>query len=346
MLRTSRIFAILLAAGIILAGCNGTPLLPASPTPEATQPPVATNTPLPPPTDTPVPKRLILVTGSGSSADLLDPARVASIAAAQAAGIQFEEREALLPADLTPDMYVVVFLSAPEDLPSALSTAPATQFVVVSANDLPAASNLTVLRTQATHQAFIAGMIAVLLSDDWRAAGMIPSESPDLQGAFQNGGRYFCGTCAPGWPLGLNYPIIGSIPAADSTGWLASATDLFDNGKAEVYYLSPAAATPEVLAYLNGRVQFETLIRLVGSGPPPAGLEAQWAASVGFDLSAPLQQALTAAMAGQSSGSVTVPVQVTNINPDLLSPGRVALVNSAMADLAVGLINPDRIETE
>ena len=121
---------------------------------------------------------------------------------------------------------------------------------------------------------------------------------------------------------------------------------MFDNGKAEVFYLTPQALTPEVSAYLNGRVQFDTLIRLVGFGAPPAELEAQWAASVGFDLSVPLEQALTAAMSGQSSGTINVPVQVTHINENLLSPGRLALVNNALADLAAGLLNPEQVETE
>ncbi len=343
MLRTKQIFSLLILGALLLGACNS-PLAPqATVTPSPTETPAVPPTPTLPPTETPLPPRLLLSTGSSAGQPLLDSARPLVSSAAQSAGFLLEERESIQAADLTSEVRVVVLLSAPADLTGLLSAAPGAQFVVVSGSDLPAADNLTVLRVQPTHQAFIAGLISVLLSTDWRAAGLIPAETPVVQQAFQNGGRYFCGTCYPGWPLALYYPIVAPAAPVDAAGWSASATDLFDNGKAEVFFLSPEAATNEVITYLTGLVQFTEIVKIVGTGDPIPGMESQWAASVRFDVPTALETILPGVLAGQSAGTVNVPVSVTDVNPALLSPARQDLVNAALAELAAGNVLPESI---
>lgn len=336
MLRTKQILPWLLLAALLLSACTGPSSLQPTATPSATEPPAATVTPTLPPTETPVPPRMFLSPGSSAGQSLLDSTRPLVSSAAQSAGFLLEERDSIQATDLTNDVRAVVLLSAPADFPGLLSAAPGAQFVVVSDSDLPAAGNLTVLRVQPTHQAFIAGLISVLLSTDWRAAGLIPAETPVVQQAFQNGGRYFCGTCYPGWPLALYYPIVSPAAPADAAGWSASATDLFDNGKAEVFFLSPEASTNEVITYLTGLTQFTEIVKIVGAGDPIPGMESQWAASVRFDVPTALETILPGVLAGQSAGTVNVPVKVTDINASLLSPARQDLVNTALAELAAG----------
>ncbi|MBN1371854.1 MAG: hypothetical protein JW987_07925 [Anaerolineaceae bacterium] len=336
MLRTKQILPWLLLAALLLSACNGPSSIQPTTTPSATETPAAPPTPTPLPTETPVPPRMLLSTGSSTGQTLLDGARPLVSSAAQSAGFLLEERDSIQATDLTSEVRAVVLLSAPADLPGLLSAAPGAQFVVVSDSDLPAAGNLTVLRVQPTHQAFIAGLVSVLLSTDWRAAGLIPAEAPLVQQAFQNGGRYFCGTCYPGWPLALYYPIVGPAAPADAAGWSASATDLFDNGKAEVFFLSPEASTNEVTTYLTGLTQFTEIVKIVGTGDPIPGMESQWAASVRFDVPTALETILPGVLAGQAAGTVNVPVKVTDVNASLLSPARQDLVNAALAELAAG----------
>jgi hypothetical protein len=257
------------------------------------------------------------------------------------AGLITETRESLQTADLLPEMKLVVALAPPANLAELLAAAPQTQFIVISAAPLEPGANLTVIRMQAEQQAFVAGLVTTLLSDDWRAGGLIPADAPVLQSAFSNGGSYFCGVCSPGWPLGMTFPLVtGAAAPGDGGAWTASAADFFDNGKVEAFYLSAAASLPEVIAYLAGKSQFESTVKIVGETPPPDELRAQWAATVGLDPLEALSQALPAALAGNSAGSLLVPVTLSNINPDILSPGRLELARTIMDELAKGIISP------
>jgi hypothetical protein len=212
---------------------------------------------------------------------------------------------------------------------------------VVSSEALEPSANLTVIRLQAEYQAFVAGYVATLISNDWRSGGLIPAETPSLQDAFSNGGRYFCGVCAPGWPSGATFPLASGAQApADGGAWAVQAADFFDNGKVESFYLSAEASRPEVFAYLAGRVQLNTTVRVVGALPPADELRAQWAATVGLDPFEALSQALPEALAGKSAGSIGVPVSLSDVSPDLLSPGRLEMVETLLYEIAAGRINP------
>lgn len=336
--------SLILLTALILAACNppqASPVVtPETPVPQASHTPSPTATPTPPP-------EKALFSGDSGNPLLTESALALLLEQAALAGLSVETVQSLQADALTPEVKLVVALTPPPDLPALLAAAPQAQFVVVSPAPLEPSANLSVVRLQAEHQAFIAGFVSVLLSTDWRAAGLIPAETPNLQEAFANGGRYFCGNCSPGWPLGATFPQVGGAPApADGPAWQAAAAFLFDNGKVEVFYLSAEATRPEVLAYLNGLDQFGTTIRLVGAQPRPEGLESQWGATVGFDTLAALGQTLPEALAGRSAGSLSVPVSLSEVNPNLLTPGRQQLVEQIMQEVAAGLISPLNVPTE
>jgi hypothetical protein len=268
----------------------------------------------------------------------------------QQAGLQLETRVDLQPADLSTGTRVVVFLSPPVNLNDLLAAAPQTQFVVVSPTDLNPAANLSVIRQRIENQAFLAGFISVLLSNDWRAGGLLPEDGPLgglLQDAFVNGGHYFCGVCSSGWPLGISYPVVASLPSAsDGAAWQTAGAGLFDTQKVEVYYISPEAARAEVLDDLSGKVQFETTLTLVGGQTPPDTIRSQWAATVTFDLAGPLQQIWPDVLAGKGSAALEAPLKLDDINPDLLGAGRLRLVNELMAEIAAGRVSPYSVAPE
>ncbi|HMN62899.1 MAG TPA: hypothetical protein PJ988_21210 [Anaerolinea sp.] len=337
-----RLLPLLLAAVVImLAACNtpDSPLLPAQSTAtlEASATPTLTDTP------TPIPGKALLFAGGSA-----DPALSALVSEqAGKAGLTFETRDSLQPADLGAEVKLVVAVDAPANLAELLAAAPQAQFVVASRSGLQAADNLTVLQMQPEQQAFTAGLVATLISDAWRAAGLIPADAPRLQDAFANGGRYYCGVCSPGWPLGVTFPLVnGAAAPGDGAAWAAVAADFFDNGKAESFYLSAAATKPEVITYLAGRSQFETAVKVVGELPPPDELRAQWAATVGFDLPGALAQALPTALSGKSAGTLAVPISLSNINPDVFSPGRQEVVRTILSELEQGIIPPLSVPPE
>ncbi len=338
------ILPILVLIVLLLAACNTPPI---SATPTETPTPAVSPTPAPSDTPTPPPGRAILLSAGSANADVLTQAEALLGEQAAQAGLSSETRESLQPADLQPEVKLVVALAPPANLSELIAAAPQTQFIVISAAPLDAGDNLTVIRLQAEQQAFVAGLVTTLISDDWRAAGMIPADAPALQNAFVNGGAYFCGTCSPGWPLGVTFPLVnGAAAPGDGAAWAASAVDFFDNGKVESFYLSAAATRPEVISYLAGRSQFETAVKIVGELPPPDELRGQWAATVDLNPLEALAQALPTALQGKGSGSLLVPVSLSHVNPDILSPGRLDLVSTILDELAKGIISPMTVPPE
>lgn len=335
---------------IALAACTGPTASPVTPTASSEATPaaqVSSPTPTTEPSPTPQPGRMLLAAPTGM--DVQAYQTVLSNAAAQA-GLALETRGELQPGDLAPDVKVVVLPAAPANLNDLLAAAPQAQFVVVSDADLNPSANLSVIRRKVEYQAFLGGFISVLLSTDWRAAGLLPNDGPlgeKLSEAYRNGGSYFCGVCAPGWPLYVNYPQVGALPAAsDGPTWQATAAGLFDAQKVEVYFLSAEAAKPEMINYLRGLQQFGVDVLVVGVNPPPDELTAQWAATVSFDAAAVLEQILPDVLAGTGGVQVEAPLAVEHVKEDNLGEGRMRLVDELLEEIAAGRIHPFTVPAE
>lgn len=335
---------------MVLAACTGPTASPTTPT-TAVEATASTTDVLPTPTaepsPTPQPGKLLLASPAG--VDLQSLQAVLADAAGQA-GLTVETRTDLQPADLTPEVKVVVLAAAPANLNDLLAAGQHAQFIVVSDADLNALGNLSVIRRKAEYQAFMGGFISVLLSTDWRAAGLLPNDGPlgeKLAEAYRNGGSYFCGVCAPGWPLGVTYPQVGAQPStADGSTWQTAAVGLFDAQKVEAYYLSAEAAKPEVINYLRGLQQFGADVLVVGVQPPPDALVAQWAATVSFDTAAALEQILPGVLAGTGGAQVEAPLLLEHVNEDNLGDGRIRLVEELLAEIAAGRIHPFTVPLE
>jgi hypothetical protein len=334
---------LLVIAALFMAACSSTstprPTSTSTVTAAATAAQVEQPSPTPEPSPTAEAGKVWLVSVAP------DPAGVQSLlqGLSQQAGLQFETRADLQPADLSTGARVVIFLTPPANLNDLLAAAPQAQFVVVSPTDLNPAANLSVIRQRIENQAFLGGFISVLLSNDWRAGGLLPADGPLgglLQDAFINGGHYFCGVCSTGWPL-ISYPVVTSLPSAsDGPAWQTAGAGLFDTQKVEVYYISPEAARAEVLDDLAGKVQFETTVTLVGGQTPPETIRSQWAATVTFDLAGPLQQIWPDVLAGKGGAALEAPLKLEDVNPDLLGAGRQRLANELMDEIAAGRVSP------
>jgi hypothetical protein len=334
---------LILALLLLVAGCSPKTVSPASITQTAvlsTQPVVVPSS-TPQPSPTPLPGKVMLIAPAGRDVQAIQ-AVLAELSGP--AGLQVETQADLQPAGLDQSVRIVVALTPPANLNDLLAAAPQVQFVVISGVDQPQANNLTVIRTRPESQVFLAGFISVLLSTDWRSGGLLPADGPlgaNLQDAYVNGGRYFCGVCAPGWPLGLTYPQAALLPAeSDGPAWQAAAAGLFDNGKVEAYYLAPEAYRDEVFAYLQGKDQFGKTLLLVGALPPPDSLRAQWAATIGFDTLAPLRQVWPDVLAGKGGTIVEAPLALSDVNSANLGEGRMRLVRDLIEELLTGGIFP------
>jgi hypothetical protein len=344
------IAVILVGAVLLLTACS-TAVVPQSTAVQVeqalpTDPPVATDTPVPPP-PTQEPGKVLLVASAVNDLEIYHPLLEKMSASA---GLLFESKPELEAADLTKDIRIVVFLAPPANLNELSAAAPTTQFAVVSAGGLPGAANVSIIRQQTEYQAFVGGFISVLLSTDWRVGGLLPIDGPlgeSIQEAYVNGGRYFCGMCAAGWPLGIYYPQAVLLPAgSDGEAYRAAAAGLFDTQKVEAYYLSAQAARPEVFEYVQGKDQFGKTVLLVGEQAPPEEVRPQWAATVRFDLVSGIEQLWPDLLAGKGGAEVDAVLVLEDINLANLGEGRLRLVQELMAEIEAGAVLPFSVPQE
>jgi hypothetical protein len=339
--------AVLVILASLLWACSPPPLVPATPTPVLPTALLASPTSTEVPTATPEPGKVWLVAPAGSDAQAITDLLTGL---SEPAGLLLVVQPELQPLSLGPDARLVVFLSAPPNLAELLDSAPQAQFVVLSNSDLPPAQNLSAIRLRPENRAFLAGFISVLLTPDWRSAGLLPADGPlgaGLQEAYINGGRYFCGVCAPGWPLGMYYPQAAQLPSeSDGTAWQTAAAGLFDDQKVEAFYMSAEAASPQLYAYLRGRDQFGRTVLLVGDQAPPDELRGQWAATVSFDVLAPLRQMWPNLLAGRGGVVMDAPLALSHISPAAMGEGRLRLVEQLIDEIAAGRVYPFTLPQE
>lgn len=302
--------------------------------------PAATPTPLPPPTPaataTALSGEVLLVTQGVSDPALIASAQETLNRLAAGSGFTLQVKESASAADLTPQVVVAVFLAPPADLTALLSASPQTQFVVISPVKLPDAPNLSTVVANPQDQAFLAGYTAIILSNDWRAGGLLPGGTPEtdlLQQSFVNGGAYFCGTCSPLYPPYMNFPILGTLPlGSDPNAWIAMANQLLAN-RLNVMYVSPEAASPELYNFLVS----QNLV-ILGTSTPPPGTEARYAGSVVQDPITPIETLWPDLVAGVGGKTITADLLFAHVNPALFSEGRQHQAEEVIEQLRNGLI--------
>jgi hypothetical protein len=318
-------FLPLLIVILLFSACGGsadtTPTpLPVTPTVEIT------------PTSTPEPPAAWLAITGDSPASMLQAAQETIGALASGSSLAFETRQDIQPGNVGAHVRVVIFLAAPPNLNEFLSAAPNTQFVVISAADISSAANLSVIHLQADQQAFLAGYIAELLALDWRAAGLLPLEGITAQ-AFENGGQYYCGSCAPILPPYVHFPLLAtSATSSDATVWQALAEQLIANDL-RVMYITPEAASEALLTNLASRG-----MTLLGGTTPPESVRSVWAVTIQFDPLASLAGIWEGLLAGQGGQQVNAVLTLADLNPALFSVGRQRLAQEVMDTLAAGLV--------
>lgn len=330
MKKTLRLWFVLLIV-FVLAGCNAA----AEPTPgelpaSETAVPVVEAPTVEAPTAAPQANTVLLVAPAGAYPQL--EAAVNELAGE--AGLMVETRETLQAGEISPLWKVVIFASAPENLAELASAAPQTQFVAASGADLPVSGNVSVIRLRPEYQAFTAGYLGVVLAFDFRTGALLPSEGATAE-AFANGSRFFCGLCASVYSPIVRFPVVSQAPAGSSAAvWQQGATDLQQN-YLYVMYVSPEAMSVDLLGFLTAQGY-----TLYGGQTPPEEFRSRWAATVREDLVTPLRAIWPQVSAGQGGQSADASVEIVDVNPDLLSAGRLENVQKMVDDLAKGLIYP------
>lgn len=329
--------SLIVSAGLILVlltACS------TSATPTATVEATSTLAPeaLATPTATPEPKVVWLITGTNAAAGQGEQVAAFLNERAPIDGFSLELRETFNQDEIPGDLQIAVFLSATEDVVNLAANLPDTQFAVISDVDLTTASNLSVIRTAENQALFLAGYLATLNAPDFRSAALLvegAAKTDQFQDSFLNGGRYFCGRCAPVFAPIVIFPQVGLVPAgADAAAW-QTAFDTLNQNFIESVFLPPEGLLPDFLAYLAGKN-----VGVLSSAPPPDGSESNWIATVQSDSAAALASIWPALTAGEGGNTVTAGLVLTHVNSENLSPGRQQMAELIIPDLISGVISP------
>lgn len=320
---------------MILSACG-------SPEPAATSTSIPTETPIIPPTLTAtatIPLAILTL-----PADL--PAETSNLYQktvydlTQTAGIRFQVRNSLTPADMTePGLKIVIALPPDPGIAALAASAPQVQFLAINIPGLTAGGNISVLgdNSQTDIAAFLAGYTAALITDDYRIGMMMPKDNADAIrafNAFANGKTFFCGLCRPFFYLPWSFPQYIEIPADEKPeNYDAYADILILQFNTRTIFLHPAIATSDLTTYIG-----TTGVSMIGMTTPterPAG----WVMTIQPDVIKAIQNAWPQLAAGQGGITVQSPLGLSDVDPSLLSPGKQSDVQETLDELQRGLIS-------
>lgn len=257
------------------------------------------------------------------------------------AGLRWQVRQQLSESDLGSELRLVVAVPPNPGLAELVGAAPSTQFFALDLPGLEPASNLTLLdmAQRPDQQGFIAGYIAAMLSDDWRVGAISLSDTVEGKSArtgFLNGVVYFCGLCRPAHPPFYEYPLYIELPTtAISPEWQEAANYMVDH-YAQTVYVYPGVEDENMLSILA-----DSKINMISSGNPPERVKSTWVVSLTTDALPLIQSQVAGLLDGSLNGGQTlsIPIQFTQINPLLFSPGKQRLAQQVLSDLQTGFID-------
>lgn len=332
----SRLVFFCVVIAMILAACG------------ASNEPALTSTPIP--TDTLVPSPTLTATSVVPLAILVLPATLDGETSnlyqktvydlAQAAGMRFQVRNTLTPADLEPGLQIVIALPPDPGIAALAAAAPNVQFLAINMSGITAGGNVSVLggNSQSDMAAFLAGYTAALITDDYRIGMMMPRDNADAIRAFNayaSGMTFYCGTCRPFYYLNWTFPQYIDIPAdEDKNNYDAYSDILMSQYKVRTIYLHPDIATADLQNYIG-----TTGVLMIGTVTPeqrPAG----WVMTIQPDVIKAIQAAWPQLVSGQGGLAVQSPLGLSDIDPLLLSPGKQRLVEQMLQDLQAGFVVP------
>ncbi len=334
----SFILAILLILGIASACSAATPTIAPEETVMTDEPqePEVTETAVP--TATPHPKvALVGFNQETSETSLMVQETVQELAVQN--GLSVEQFSDLTMVQSLDGVQLMVIEASIPGIDSFAADKPSINVLVVGQTDLQPGGRLSLVESQgsqADHKGFIAGYLASVMTQDWRVgvitqAGSVEGEM--VRAAFNNGVVFYCGLCRPVYPPFYTYPITSELAEGSSLDDQMAGSDVLIASAVKTVYVQGSVADDGLLDYLA-----QAGIQIIGDQPPPSHLQGQWVATIQSNFKEALLSAWQRIMAGESGFEIMAPISVQSANPDLLSSGRLRLVEQLVDELNKGLI--------
>jgi len=322
---------LLLVLTLLLSAC-GTKTTP-------TVEPTATATSTPEPTLAPAKPMAMLVIPVDLPDSLSQLYQKTIYDLAQQSGLRFQVRNTLTPVELDSSLKVVVALPPDPGISELAAAAPETQFLAVNIPGVTAGGNISTIGGAGDSPdvpAFLAGYITAMLATDYRI-GMIgqkdSSRSDIAAQAYANGREFYCGLCNAVAPPWYAYPIVVNMPADVAEGEANAYADALKDRMVQAAYIFPDVQLPSQLNYISSLGMW-----MIGEKTPPEEARVNWIVTIQPDWIAAVQSAWTDIAAGNGGKSYPSPLTLADINPDLLSEGRLRLAQQMLDDLLAGRV--------
>jgi len=249
--------------------------------------------------------------------------------------------------DFARDEYrIVVALPPNPGIAELAQNFPDTKFLAVGFNDLEPGDNLSVLRSGGGDfdvQGFIAGYIAAMITTDWRVGALSVQENDDALAArdgFRVGVKYYCGLCNPKYaPTGINYlyPKYIDLPVDATDPQINANVDFLVDRAVNTFYIIPGVGNQNIYRSLVGYQKF-----IIGSGIDyREEYRDFWVISLEYDLLSTLNEIWSQFLSAEEGFAKSPPLLLTDINYDLLSEGKVMLVEKILKEVTSGFIKTD-----
>jgi hypothetical protein len=340
MKNAQRSLLLLLLISLLLAGCNLAGETNDNVGPIATETTAVVTTA---PTETTAPPVMILLAGPDSDPTKLNEAVSVMGTLATENGMVFEHRQ-ILAAESAPDnLGLVVVLPPANGLQELAAAQPAARFLALGVPGVSSSGNLVVVGSSGGNtdfQAFLAGYIAAVQSDDWRVGLVYLGDQAGqaYRNAFLTGAVYYCGSCNPYFPPFNEYPLYVEVPVGAGPESFQSAVDSLVGQGVNTIHLAPGAQSEALYRYA---ASFN--LRFVGTDAPPSGLEAYWIASVISTQQVDMRLVISQVLNGQAVTSAEGGVEISFTG---LSEARLNFFREVLGQLENGAIDPQGGEIE
>ncbi|MEA3351998.1 MAG: hypothetical protein U9Q82_15430 [Chloroflexota bacterium] len=335
---------------LIVAGCGGMGTGADATVTASPIPPTPTSTLTPVPTPTPLPPVGVLLAPAGADTELVEKLQSFLSQAIPDQGLRFQVLPSLSAEIIAAeDIQWVIAVPPDPGLNDLVASAPETRFLALGFDELEPEPNLSAIISndaRLDQQGFIAGYIAALITPDWRVGIITVADTTAgeiARQSFITGAKFYCGLCTPSYPPFVEYPMPVRLKAgANAAEWRVAADILIRNG-VETIYIAPGGGDETLLQYLA-----QSEIKMISGVAPPEGLSEYWVATLGFSHLDAFYDFWPDFVNGVDNQSVAIPLTLTDINPNLLSPGRQRLVDQTWSRIEAGFINlgVEQIEEE
>ncbi|MBN1537076.1 MAG: hypothetical protein JW908_10125 [Anaerolineales bacterium] len=321
---------------LLLTGCDPITQTATATSTEIVLPPTATSTIAP--SETPQPPWVVLLAPSGADAALIEDLQILLEDRAAQAGFRFEVVQTLSPDDFFTQDIKVVFVLPPDPGVSILAAAAKqTQFVAIGVAGLQASGNINLIASSSSRPdkaGFLAGVVAAVTTDDFRVGVIYPAETAVGKAArrgFSNGVTYFCGFCQPVHPPypASNYPLFYELPVPASEMDWDAAIEYFNIWQAKTIYITPDLDDLQLGNYLA-----QAGFRIISQSKPGEDIKDKWTASIGAgDVVQIIDTHWQEFLSGDGGLSIEFPLGITNVNENVISPGKLQYIDIVISDL-------------